>query len=176
MRIRINPTNSRLLPTLPTPPIRIRHEEQLLLGEIFQAGQIQVLHFRASHLPSSEGGADATRICDILAQCKFAVDVQRFIVGSLDGEVVVLGDEAGGAGLEIEDGGGGPPVCVVPVLVVVATCGVECVRELMAGYGTEGTVAEVWWDINIEDGELHYSSWKDDLVPRWVIVSVDRGD
>ncbi len=96
--------------------------------------------------------------------------MQRFAVPAVDGEVVVLVDEAIGALLEIGDRLVRPPVCVVAVLVVVAAGGVEGVGELVAGDRPEGTVTEVLRHVDVEDGELHYTGRKDDLIARWVVV------
>src|SRR5690349_12923717 len=70
------------LPSLPTPPVRIAHEEQLLLTEKLETRQMLVRCFCRALLPSRKRCRHATGVCDVLTQCEPAVDMQRLVVGS----------------------------------------------------------------------------------------------
>lgn len=67
MRIRINTTNRRLLPTLPTPPIRIPHKEQLFLREMLKTRQVLIGCLSTSFLPRRESSTHAARVGYVLA-------------------------------------------------------------------------------------------------------------
>lgn len=43
MRIRIDALNSTLLASLAAPPVRVADEEELLVAEVVEAGEIEVL-------------------------------------------------------------------------------------------------------------------------------------
>lgn len=172
MRVGVDSLNGRLLARLSAPPIRVRDEEQLVLREEFEAGQVQVQQWRlcGAFLPRGKRGSHTACVGYVFAQGELPVDVQGFAVAAFDGEVVVLIDEALGAVFEVGHGLVGPPVRVVAVLVVVAARRVEGVRELVPADRPEGAVAEVLRHVDVEDGELHYTCREDDLVTWWVVV------
>ena len=173
MRIRVDPADGVLLARLAAPPVGVGHEEELVLREVLQAGEVLVGVLAGAAPPRLVRGGQPARVGDILAQREPPVDVQGLVVRSRDRELRVLVYEALGAILEGGDGGVGPPVCVVAVLVVVAACRVEGVAELVARDGAEGAVGHVRRDVDVEDGELHDPGWEDNFVARWVIVGID---
>lgn len=175
MFIGVNTLNRILLARLATPPVPIRDEEELLLGEMVQTRKILVRLLVSTSLPRLVGRRQATRIGNVLAKRQAPVDVERLAILSVHGEVGVLLDEALGSVFKSLDRLLRPPVRVVARLVVVSTGGVEGVTELMAGYGTECTVRHVCGHVHIEDWELHDTRGEDDLVAWWVVIGIDRG-
>ena len=175
MRIGVDPANRILLSRLAAPPVRIRHEEQLILREVLEAGEVLVRFLVRLALPRLVGCRQPPSVGDVLAQRETAVDVQGLVVRPRDAELRVLVYEALCTFFEGGDGAVGPPVGVVPVLVVVAACGVECVAELVARDGAKRPVGHVRRHGDVEDGELHYARWEDDFVAGGVVVGVDGG-
>ena len=182
MRIYIDALNRRLLATLPTPPIRIAHEKQLLVAEMVQAGEVEVLRVAGggggrglrwlARLPCCEGCADAPCVGDVFAERELAVDVQGFLARSFDCEIRVLVDKTFCAGLEGRDGGVRPPVGIIAVLIVMAACRIKSMRQFVPGHGPECPVAQVLRYVYIENGKLHDAGWEDDFVSRRVVIRV----
>ena len=111
MRVEVDSLNCRLLPRLPAPPIGVVDKEQLFLRKEVQSGKILVCFFGAALLPRLECSRQATRISDILAQCKATVNMQGLVTGPGDSEVGVLLDETFCSLLEVFDCLVGPLFC-----------------------------------------------------------------
>lgn len=125
-----------------------------------------------ARLPRRESRAHAPGIGNVLAERELPIDVQGLVARAVDGEVRILAHEALGSLLKGFDRPVRPPVRVVPILVVVPASGVEGVRQLVSGHGAEGAIAQVLWDVHVEDGELHDASGKDDFVAGRVVIGI----
>lgn len=98
--------------------------------------------------------------------------MERLVVGSWDCEVGVLFNKALSLFRESIDRALGPPIREVAILIVVTACAVKGVAELMTSDRTKCTIGHVFWDFDIEDGELHDTRWEDDFITRGVVVGV----
>lgn len=181
MRVGVDPLDRRLLAGLAAPPVGVRDEEQLVVGE--EVGQARQVHVQVptpggscAPLPGRKRRRHAAGVGDVFTQRELPVDVEGFAVAPLDGEVVVLRHKTPRPALEPGHGRVGPPVRVVAVLVVVPAGRVEGVGEFVAADRPERAVTEVLGDPDVEHGELHDARGEDDLVPRWVVVRVHRRD
>ena len=140
MRVSVDPVDSVLLARLATPPVGVRDKEKLVLCEVFKTRKILIGLLVGTKLPSLVRGRQAASVSDVLAQSETSIDVERLVVGAGYREVGVLLDKALSALLEGVNGSVRPPVCVIAILVIVATCRIESVTELMSSNGAERTV------------------------------------
>jgi hypothetical protein len=125
MRIRVDTVDRRLLPALAAPPVGVADEEELVLSEVFEAGQVLVRGFCSALLPRCKCGGYASGISDVLAKSQLAVDVQWLVIWSWDGVLGVLVYETFCAFFEAFNSAVGPPVGVVPVLIIVTAGRIE---------------------------------------------------
>lgn len=125
MRIGVDPVDGLLLPCLPTPPIAVGDEEQLLLGKVLQSREeIGRTHIVAL-FPCEEGSAQTARIRNVLTQRQAPVDSERLAMRTGDREMMVLVDKTLRLVLECFDGVVVPPAGVVSSLVIMSTGGVK---------------------------------------------------
>jgi hypothetical protein len=176
MRISVDPVDCCILARLAAPPVGVRDEEQLVLSEVLQARQVLRGLLCRSALPCLERCRESAGICDVLAQSETAIDVKRLAVRSRDGEVGILVNEAFGLCLEGFNRRVRPPVRVVAVLIVVTTCRVESVAELVACHRTKCAIGHVLRRFNIKHWSLHDTSWEAYLVAGGVVVCIDCWD
>lgn len=120
MGIRVDLADGGALTRLAAPPVRVRHEEQLLLREMIQAWQVLVPVIAGVVLPGLESGRQATGVRNVLPQSQAAVDMKRLAIRSLHRVLGILVDEAFCALCERLDSGFCPPLCQVTVLVIIA--------------------------------------------------------
>ena len=117
------------------------------------------------------GEDEAAVVGGVFAEGELAVDFE--IVDG--GEVAVLGDEAAGAGVELLDVGGRPPVAEVALAVELAALVVEAVGELVADDGADVAVVDGVILFGVVEGGLEDASGEVDVVHAGVVVGVDGG-
>lgn len=113
-----------------------------------------------SFLPSAKRLAQSSGIRPVLAQCQSRLDIMLLPVRTDDEVLGVLLDEAVGQFLESLDCRVGPPICELAVFVVLSSCCVECVGELVscdAAERSEGEVSTVEAVSNWSIGDQSYS-------------------
>ena len=117
----------------------------------------------------------ATEVADVLAHRERPLNVRRIITpGEIAGyEVVVLGDQRGGALGELGAVGVGPPVGQVTVAVVFGTLIVEAVPDLMADDRADPAVVGGVIGVGVEERRLQNRRGEHDLVHARVVVRID---
>lgn len=125
MRIVVDGLFRGLLGGLAAPPVPVREEEQLLLGEMAQSRQMQVRGRVVVLLPRMEGGSESTGVGNVLPQREASIHVENLASRAFHGELGVLVDEALGPFFEGLHGPRIPPVRVVADFIVVPTGGIE---------------------------------------------------
>lgn len=136
MGVLVDPIDGAFLTDLAAEEAGVCDEEHLLLGVLLQAREELPGFFFFDLFPGVEGGAQPARVCNVLAQCQPAVDVQLLALRVEDREVGILVHEAFRLLLESSDGSVVPPVRVIARLVIVAAVGVEgCQGLVIRPYG-----------------------------------------
>ena len=117
---------------------------------------------------------DATSISYILPEGKLSIDMKRFSSRSRDGLrylklvdesfrgvpnihgtyiIVVLINEAICTLREPSDGAVCPPVCIITILIKIATCWVEGMRQFVASDRAKRPIAKEFWQVDIKNRE-----------------------
>jgi ribulose 1,5-bisphosphate synthetase/thiazole synthase len=125
MGIVIDRLLSRLLGSLPTPPITIRDEEQLLFAKRFQAREVKIRLNVVVLLPCMVRSRQTSGIGDVLAQCQSSVHVEDLVVRPSDGKLGILINKALSTVFECFDSLVVPPVGVISTLIVVSAGRIE---------------------------------------------------
>ena len=118
-----------------------------------------------------EGEQKATVVGGVLAEGELAVDLD--VVDGGEGAVFV--DEAVGAGGEVLEVFGGPPVVEVALGVELAALVVEAVGEFVADDGADVAVVDGVVLGAVVEGRLQDSGGEVDVVHAGVVVGVDGG-
>jgi hypothetical protein len=131
MRIHVYARNSGILPRLTAPPVGVTDKKHLVLCKVLQSRKISIRLLPSPALPCLERSGETSCVGDVFTEGEPAVDMEWLIVWSGHGEVGVLVDKAVGLLFKSVHGGVGPPVGVIPILIIVPSSRIEGVGELL---------------------------------------------
>ena len=117
MWVSIDTIDSLFLSGMATPEVGVGDEKNLLFGIAMEARQKLGWMVPLALFPCFETSAQSSSISDILPQSQSTIDVQRLVVGTRHGELVVLVNETLGFLFERFNGLVVPPVREVPILI-----------------------------------------------------------